>query len=68
MITAIGVSIARAISRSRSKEDVQIMDRILTRLQSFEARLAAQDEEMKRLQEENAFLNRLLKHDGEGKQ
>lgn len=66
MITVIGVSIARAISRSRDKKELQRdyaarIKGILKRLESLEARVAEQDFEVKQLREDNRFLNKLLK-------
>ena len=68
MITIVGVSIARAISRSRlSKEQrrdyAARYNRLQERIESLEARIAEQELEVGRLQEDNRFLNRLLKDD-----
>ena len=65
MISVIGISISRAISKSKHKQDFQRIDGVLRRLEILESRIAEQDDEVRRLQEDNRFLNRLLKHEGE---
>jgi hypothetical protein len=63
MISIISVGIIRALSRRRKTKDVATFDIIMKRLDSIEAKILAQDEEVQRLGEDNRFLNRLLKHD-----
>jgi NAD(P)H-dependent flavin oxidoreductase YrpB (nitropropane dioxygenase family) len=66
MITAITVSIIRAVSRSGKSGPPGLPAKVLARLQALEERAAAQDADIKKLQDENAFLVKLLEEGREG--
>ena len=68
MITIIGVSVARALAKARSSAALQRdyasrINRLQENIESFEARIAEQETDIRRLQEDNRFLNKLLKDD-----
>ena len=66
MITIVCVSIAWAISRARSSRSLDMMENILDRLEALEARSAAQGNDMRQLQDQAVFLDRLLKDERRG--
>jgi hypothetical protein len=63
MITLISLAIIRALSRKRRSANDPRLEAILHRLDAIEAKVVIHDDEVQQLQEENRFLNRLLKHD-----
>jgi Sec-independent protein translocase protein TatA len=60
MITAITVSVIRAVSGPKKGAQPDVSGRTLARLKELEERLSVQDGEIKKLQEEHSFVVKLL--------
>ena len=66
MLTIIGVSVVRAVARARSSAALQgdhasRINRLQESIESVEVRITEQETDIRRLQEDNRFLNKLLK-------
>jgi hypothetical protein len=65
MITAITVSIIRAVSRPKKGGQTALPAGMPARLKKLEERVTAQGAEIRKLQEESAFLVKLLERERE---